>query len=260
MAIRGLLIFLASAVLGMSQRPAALDVVLKHGVRLDDPKVELRSPDAAGSCQAEQAILQQHVPLKQTEEDRNEMIRQAMSATVQLRSAGPSLNLPAFATIQRGIGTLEPTERCPLLRSGNNRSNSSMPSLIVLDSRHPDDDKILEIGKHRGRTFLRVFKNDPGYVRWASNIPNPTGQLQTFVDYVRAKRQQSQPRRLNKTKTGPRQVPLERHVPLAFASDSGLESWTVFMVKMVGLKKTELLPEKAHRERMLHAFFRRMVS
>ncbi|VWU48171.1 DNA helicase, putative [Hepatocystis sp. ex Piliocolobus tephrosceles] len=39
-------------------------------------------------------------------------------------------------------------------------------------------------GKHKGKTFEEVFKNDKSYITWVKNLEKPTGLLMEFKNYV----------------------------------------------------------------------------
>ncbi|EEA08041.1 helicase [Cryptosporidium muris RN66] len=48
--------------------------------------------------------------------------------------------------------------------------------------------EILDIGKHKGKTFQHIEKVDPGYARWVLSIDNPTNRsLIRFANYLREK-------------------------------------------------------------------------
>jgi hypothetical protein len=249
-----LIIILVLAVVSAGQR---------HGVCLEDTKVDFRRPDAAGSCQAEQAAPQHQVTAKQTEEERNEMIRQAVTGgTVQLRAAGPPLVPPTSTTTQHGMSTLEPLERWPLLRS-KNRSNSSLLSMITLA--HPDDHKIIDFGKRKGKMFRDVSETDKGYCTWVksqdpSKMSNSLNNFKMFYDYLLLRGKRKAPQRLESSKEKQsRHEPLEWHVPLAFISESHLEDWHVFMVQMTWLKLPTDLHENPGSSDLLHRFVKKMV-
>ncbi len=240
------IIILVLAVVSAGQRP---------GVCLEDTKVKLRRPDAIWSCQAEQATPQHKVTAKQTEEERNEMIRRAVSVGTEQLRAGPPL-VPPTSTKKHGISTLEPLDRWPLLRS-QNRSNSSLLSMITLT--HPDDDKIMNFGKHKGKKFCDVPEY---YCRYVLETFDPLSQ-KMFYDYLREKMKAPAPeprRRLDKNQKQPGHKPLEWHVPLAFASESHLEDWKVFMVPMTWLKlPTDLHENPRSSDPRLHRFVKTMV-
>eukprot|EP00747_Dinoflagellata_sp_TGD_P021778 gnl/TRDRNA2_/TRDRNA2_128694_c1_seq1.p1 gnl/TRDRNA2_/TRDRNA2_128694_c1~~gnl/TRDRNA2_/TRDRNA2_128694_c1_seq1.p1 ORF type:complete len:199 (+),score=20.35 gnl/TRDRNA2_/TRDRNA2_128694_c1_seq1:32-628(+) len=42
------------------------------------------------------------------------------------------------------------------------------------------------IGRHRGKTFADVRASDPGYVSWALRLPSPSGDLERFVEFLKA--------------------------------------------------------------------------
>ena len=243
-----LLIIAAVAAASAQQRPAALDSRTNRDFRPDDSKVEVGGQDAAGSCPADQIGLKHQHAVKQTQANRDEMLRQSLSsAAVHLRAAVPPV-LPHTSSYgkKQVLRTFEPS---PGLRS----ANSSTSSLIALV--HPDDDKILDFGKHRGKTYITVLNFDPGYCSWVKNEPKPNGKLESFQRYINDKTGMGNPqnrRRLDK-KNARVQV---RHVPLAFASEGHLNNWTVSMVQMTWRDPPENLLEE---EDQWHRFVKRMV-
>jgi len=48
-------------------------------------------------------------------------------------------------------------------------------------------------GKHRGRTFEETADADPSYCEWALRLDGPSGQLQAFVEFVKARGTQMRP-------------------------------------------------------------------
>jgi hypothetical protein len=47
-------------------------------------------------------------------------------------------------------------------------------------------DSVLRFGKHVGKTYDTVRKNEPGYVRWSRRVPEPSGQLLDFVAWCQS--------------------------------------------------------------------------
>ena len=50
----------------------------------------------------------------------------------------------------------------------------------------PQSKQLITFGKHTGKTFLFVAKNDTGYCTWAKKQENPSGPLAVFVEYLKS--------------------------------------------------------------------------
>ena len=47
---------------------------------------------------------------------------------------------------------------------------------------------VLDVGKHRGRFFDSIFKDDPDYAEWAVSLDEPSRLMADFQKFVRNKR------------------------------------------------------------------------
>ena len=231
-AARLLIIAAAAAAVGAQQQPAALDSRLNRGVRLDDSRVELRSQDAAGICEADQITVKHQHTVKESQADRDEMLRQVLSgAAVQLRPAAS-----------------------PDLRSANS-TNRSIITLV-----HPDDNKRVPFEQCFpksiwGKTFENASNDLPTYCKYVGKTLETRSEesFNSFQKYCKDKCNLGKPnRRLNKTKVGT----LAHHVPLAFASEERLKNWTVFTFEMIWLDQPKDLLENPE---LKQRFVNRMV-
>ncbi|CAD7946173.1 unnamed protein product [Amoebophrya sp. A25] len=62
------------------------------------------------------------------------------------------------------------------------------PRRQAQDAPHRLDNKEFTFGKHAGKTFLQVFRTQPGYATWAEKQENLSGPLKKFVKYCKAKK------------------------------------------------------------------------
>lgn len=223
-----------------------------------DLEIGLRGPSLpSGLCKADSTHMLQagsRVAGTQTEADRAEMIRQAVNGPpLQLRTAiveGKPRN-----TI---TGNLDPP--IPPDLTWSNRTHSRKSGVAYL---HPDDDKIVDWCKHKGKTFREVYVQDYGYLSWAlRNLsqPKPRSNMRKFLNYAQSLESKPARRRLDKKEKRPSQGQ-DRHVPLALVSEEPLEDRKVFVVEMeaCGLPRQDHY-EGAEASVMLHKFVKRMVS
>lgn len=43
---------------------------------------------------------------------------------------------------------------------------------------------VLNIGKHRGKTYMDIYNTSPGYCDWVRRVDNPSGELRDFRDWL----------------------------------------------------------------------------
>ena len=57
----------------------------------------------------------------------------------------------------------------------------------TLGTREKEDNdlnlSIYPIGKYKGKTYIDIFKQDTGYLNWAINVKEPSGELRNLVEW-----------------------------------------------------------------------------
>jgi hypothetical protein len=81
-----------------------------------------------------------------------------------------------------------PARKAKRSRSSSRRTSKRGGCTLKLHSpaSDPQSKQLITFGKHTGKTFLFVAKNDTGYCTWAKKQENPSGPLAVFVEYLKS--------------------------------------------------------------------------
>ncbi|KFG33214.1 SWI2/SNF2-containing protein, partial [Toxoplasma gondii FOU] len=76
------------------------------------------------------------------------------------------------------------TQRESRLLSFASSASASLSSMAA----QPGEDSVFTFGKHAGKSFSTVAREDSSYCAWALSTPNPSGSLLLFVDFLKRRR------------------------------------------------------------------------
>eukprot|EP00746_Dinoflagellata_sp_MGD_P001649 gnl/MRDRNA2_/MRDRNA2_103120_c0_seq1.p1 gnl/MRDRNA2_/MRDRNA2_103120_c0~~gnl/MRDRNA2_/MRDRNA2_103120_c0_seq1.p1 ORF type:complete len:1001 (-),score=242.34 gnl/MRDRNA2_/MRDRNA2_103120_c0_seq1:243-3245(-) len=128
------------------------------------------------------AALRKGIPIHSDMPSRNSATAQVTAAAVTGLTAGQS-------TMVAGDSSATATATASANVTSAASATSQPPQV-------PDaGNQVWTIGKHKGKTFHDVFTCDKSYVDWAQKKVDPSGELASFVEYIK----QRDPRRRSRT-------------------------------------------------------------